>query len=495
MRLVARLSAAAVAAAGIEVVSGVDSVGDGTAGFALLAAAAVAAGRGRWAWTAAAAGAAWFAGALWAPLAALHRGPVAYSILAYPRLRIPSAVSAVAVAGAAVASFPGAADADALTTAVGVAVVAAAAWRLRGVTGVERRAAAAALVAAAVFGVPLAAVAAVRLGGGDLAGAGLLLYEVCVGTAVLGLAIDLRRGDWAASAVAGLAADLGTLDAPGALSARLGRALGDPGLAVAIRARDGWVDAGGAPIARPVAGPGQVLTPIEDAGVLVHDAVLLEQPALLRGAVAAARLAVDNARLEAEVRASVAEVAASRRRLVEAGDEQRRRLERELRGGAERELEAATEALGASFAELTEEVRSAREDLRRFAHGVHPAALTEQGLGRALEEVARRMPIPVDVQVGTRRREPLLDITAYYVCTEALANAVKHAQAGEARVHVVDEPARLRVEVADDGVGGATLDGDGGLRGLADRVSALGGSLHVRSPPGAGTRVVAIIPL
>ena len=495
MRLAAGLTAAAVAAASIEAASGVDSVGDGAAGFALLAAAVVAAGRGRWAWTAGLAGAAWFAGALWPPLAALHRGPVAYAVLAYPRLRVPSAVSAVALAAAAVASVPGVADADALTTAVGVAVVVAAGWRLRGAAGMERRAAAAALVAAAVFGVSLAAVAATRLGGGDLGGAGLLVYEVCVGAAVLGLAVDVRRGDWAASAVAGLVADLGTLDAPGALSERLARALGDPGLAVAIRARDGWVDAGGAPIAEPVAGPGQVLTPIEDAGVLLHDAVLLEQPALLRAAVAAARLAVDNARLEAEVRASVAEVAASRRRLVEAGDEQRRRLERELRDGAERELEAAAEALGAPFAALTDEVRRAREDLGRFAHGVHPALLTEHGLARALEDVARRMPIPVEVQIDARRREPLLEITAYYVCTEALANTVKHARAGEARVCVVEEDARLRVEVADDGVGGARLDGDGGLRGLADRVAAIGGTLQVRSPPGAGTRVVAVIPL
>jgi signal transduction histidine kinase len=229
--------------------------------------------------------------------------------------------------------------------------------------------------------------------------------------------------------------------------------------------------------------------------VLVHDAVLLEQPALLRGAVAAARLAVDNARLEAEVRASMAEVAASRRRLVQAGDEQRRRLERELREGAEQELEAAATALGAPFAALTDEVQRAREDLRRFAHGVHPALLTEHGLARALEDVARRMPIPVEVQIDARRREPLLEITAYYVCTEALANTVKHARAGEARVCVVEKDARLRVEVADDSVGGARLDGDGGLRGLADRVAAIGGTLQVRSPPGAGTRVVAVIPL
>jgi signal transduction histidine kinase len=126
---------------------------------------------------------------------------------------------------------------------------------------------------------------------------------------------------------------------------------------------------------------------------------------------------------------------------------------------------------------------------------VHPALLTEHGLARALDDVARRMPIPVDVQVDPRRREPLLEITAYYVCTEALANTVKHARAGAARVRVVEEHARLRVEVVDDGVGGAALDGDGGLRGLADRVAALGGTLHVRSPAGAGTWVVAVIPL
>jgi hypothetical protein len=138
--------------------------------------------------------------------------------------------------------------------------------------------------------VSLAAVAAARLGGGDLGSAGLLAYEFCVAGSVLGLAVDLRRGDWAASAVAGLVADLGRLEMPGALSERPARALGDPDLAVAIRARDGWVDAGGAPIAEPVAGPGQVPTPIE------HE------------------------RLQAELRAQLAELRASRARIIATGD-------------------------------------------------------------------------------------------------------------------------------------------------------------------------------
>jgi signal transduction histidine kinase len=498
--IAAGLAAAAAAAVVVEDLAGSDwpaALGDGLAGWALLAAAILTARSSPWAWAAAAAAAAWFAGTLWSPLAALHRAPLALAVLAYPRLRPRSPAALGALALAAAASVPGAASSDPLALAAGLAITLAALWQRAGTHALERRARDASLVAAAAFGLPLAAIAAVRIGGGDLGGSGLHLYEAAVAAAVLGLALDLRRGRWAPAAVTGLVAELGAIDAPGPLRARLASALGDPDLQVAFRSGDGCIDTTGAAIPVPAAGPGQVLTPIDADGLLVHDAVLGEHPELLGAAVASARLAVENARLEADVRASVAEVAASRRRLVEAADEQRRRLQAQLRDGAQRELASATAIVaGVQGAEpLAAELQRAGEELRRFAHGVHPALLTDHGLAAALEDVTAGMPLAIALELPPGRFAPAAEITVYYVCTEALANAVKHAGATAARVRLAAGARTLRVEVTDDGVGGATVDPDGGLQGLADRVAAVGGTLSVDSPPGAGTRVAAVVPL
>ena len=494
------LAAAAGLAVVVELLAGSDgseALGDALAGWALAAAAILTARRSPWAWAAAAAAAAWFAGTSWSSLAALHRAPVALAVLAYPRLRPPSVAALGALAVAGLASIPAAADTDALTLAAAVAIAGAALWQRGGTHGLERRARDASLIAAIVFSVSLAGIAAVRLGGGDLGATGLHLYEAATAASVLGLALDLRRRRWAPAALPGLVADLGAIDGPGPLRDRLAGALGDPDLTLAFRSGDGWIDAAGAALPVPSARPGQILTPIDEHGVLIHDAVLREQPELLGAAAAAVRLAVGNARLEADVRAGVAEVAASRRRLVEAADEQRRRVEAQLRAGAECELAAAAaivarvEGAGA----LALELEQARDELRRFAHGIHPALLTDHGLAVALGDVAARMPIPVVLEVAEGRYSPRAEITAFFVCTEALANAVKHAGATAAHLRIAADGRTLRAEVADNGAGGATIDADGGLQGLADRVAALGGTFSVHSPPGAGTRVAAMLPL
>jgi hypothetical protein len=498
--IVAGMAVAALVAVAVEVLAvnqWPEALGDGLVGWTLLTAATLTVRRSPWAWAAGAAAAAWFAGTLSSPLAALHRAPVALAVLAYAGLRPRSAPALGAVALPCVAAVPGAARRDALTLAGAVAIAAAAVWQRAGTRGLERRMCDASLLAAITFSVPLAAIAAVRMGGGDLGATGLHLYEVAVAATMLGLALDLRRRRWASSAVAGLVADLGAIDGLEPLRERLASALGDPDLQVAFRSGDGWADAAGMAMPAPSAGPSQGLTPIDADGVLIHDAVLREQPELLRAAAAAARLAVENARLEADVRAGVADVAASRRRLVEAADEQRRRLEAQLRAGAERDLAAAAAVVaGVKGAEpLAAELERARDDLRRFAHGIHPAILVEHGLVAALEDVAARMPIPVALELADGRYPPPTEITAYYVCTEALANAAKHADATAARLRIAADARTLRVEVVDDGAGGATLDADGGLRGLADRVAALGGTLSVDSPRGGGTRVAAVLPL
>jgi signal transduction histidine kinase len=204
------------------------------------------------------------------------------------------------------------------------------------------------------------------------------------------------------------------------------------------------------------------------------------------------------------------EVAASRLRIVEASDAERRRLERNLHDGAQQRLVAlsvglrlaqgkvraapdeAEEILDAGVRELAE----ALTDLRELAQGLHPAVLTERGLQVALEVLAARTPLPVelDVRLPERLPEPV-EAAAYYVVSEALANVVKHAGATSATVRVAHGEGRVLVEVEDDGVGGARLEGGSGLCGLRDRVEALDGRLGVESAPGTGTVVRAEIPV
>jgi signal transduction histidine kinase len=310
-------------------------------------------------------------------------------------------------------------------------------------------------------------------------------------------------GRWARGAVTGLVVDLGEPAAGGVLRDRLARALGDPTLVVLywLPGQGRYVDEAGRPVALPAAGAGRAVTPVEENGlriaVLVHDMAVLDDPALLAAAGSAARLAVANARLQAEVSARVNEVEASRRRIVEASDEQRSRLERELRDGAERRLAHVAELLsdnGEALADVRAGLDAARAELREFARGMHPAALTERGLGGAVRELAGRSAVTVEVAVPTARFPPAVEAAAYFVCAESLTNATKHSEASRVHIGITLENGRLTVIVADDGIGGADPSRSSGLRGLADRVEALGGSLAVQSPPGGGTRVMADLP-
>jgi len=241
---------------------------------------------------------------------------------------------------------------------------------------------------------------------------------------------------------------------------------------------------------------------------LVHDAALADEPELLEATVAAARLAIDNARLQAEVRAQLEEVRASRARIVRAGDVERQRIERNLHDGAQQRLLALSfalrlaqsraggdAALTAALGEAAQELKEALAELRELAQGLHPAILTRSGLAAAVRAAARRAQVPAEVTEAPEERfPPDLEAAAYYVVSEALANAGKHASATRARVSIRRSGRVLRVEVADDGVGGADPAAGSGLTGLADRVAALGGTLQVTSPPGAGTAITAELP-
>ena len=217
----------------------------------------------------------------------------------------------------------------------------------------------------------------------------------------------------------------------------------------------------------------------------------------------------ENQRLQAELRAQTAELRGSRARLVAVGDAERRRLERDLHDGAQSRFAGVALQLrlaqrsappGSELAEMLEtaigELYAGIEELRELARGIHPAVLTQRGLEPALQSLASRAPLPVDVRARLEERLPeAIETAAYFAVSEALANVVKHARAGLVAVDVEVACGRLLIDVTDDGCGGASLDGGSGLSGLADRVGALDGRVSIDSPPGAGTHLRVEIPL
>jgi PAS domain S-box-containing protein len=215
-------------------------------------------------------------------------------------------------------------------------------------------------------------------------------------------------------------------------------------------------------------------------------------------------------RLNAELHDRLEELAASRARIVAAGDVERRRLERNLHDGAQQRLVALSLSLRLALAKLASDPAEARmileaagdeltlalDELRELARGLHPAVLSDHGLRAAVEMLAARAPVPVEiVEVPDERLPEAVEAAAYYLIAEALTNVAKYAQASAVRISVAAREARLAVEVSDDGVGGADAAGGSGLRGLADRVEALSGSLEVVSPAGGGTSLRAEIPV
>jgi signal transduction histidine kinase len=302
---------------------------------------------------------------------------------------------------------------------------------------------------------------------------------------------------------------------PGRVRDALARVLGDPSLELALWLpdRQTYADGEGRRVELPEPGSGRAVTLLGPAAApvvaLVHDPALLERRALLASAGAAARLALENERLQAQLRAQLAELRASRARMVSAGDEERRRLERDLHDGAQQRLlslglalqlaraKLGPDADGAAdlLAEADDELRAALDELRELARGIHPAVLTEQGLGPAVSSLADRSPVPVTIASLPERRLPApAEAAAYFIVSEALANVAKYAHASSVRVNVAETNGGVLVDVDDDGVGGADPARGSGLRGLADRVHALDGQLTVDSPPGHGTHLHAAIP-
>ncbi len=290
----------------------------------------------------------------------------------------------------------------------------------------------------------------------------------------------------------------------------LAESLGDRTVSVAywLPDRERFVDEHGHFVELPAPGSGRAWTAVDRDGVrvaaIIHDAALDTPRELVEAAAAASSLALENERLRADLQARVEELRVSRLRIMEAGDAARRRIERNLHDGAQQQLVALalelrvlrTRLKDPAIDDLSERLASALAELRELARGIHPAILTDRGLGPAITALADRGTVPIDVAVEVEERLPApVEAAAYFLVAEALTNVARYAEAFSARVEVRRDGEDLVVLVADDGVGGVDPSVGGGLRGLEDRVATVGGTLEIDSPLGGGTRVQARIPV
>ena len=445
----------------------------------------------------------------------LHRGPLIHLVLSYPHGRISSKPGrAVVAAGYAAAVIPMAWDNEIATLVLAALVVGASAHEYHQGVGRGRRARLVALAAAVGFALAVAGGAAARLAlpASEVSYGSLLAYQLVMCAIAAGLFAGLSARFWERADIADLVVELGAAQ-PRTLRTALARALGDPSLELGYWLPDteSFVDSDGRSLSLPDQAAERTVTLVKRGGgpvaAIVHHPAVLDDPALLEAVTAAAQLAASNARLRAEVRARVAEVEDSRRRILVARDEERRRLEQRLHDGAQRRLERLRQTLAsgrhsAGSAATIEHIGKAQtqlertvEDLRHLGKGLHPRILTEQGLEAAVTDLVEDAPVPVQITVTSGRMPPPVEVAAYFTCAEALANVAKHAGASSASVAVTSTGSAAVVVIEDDGVGGATAEHGSGLRGLADRIGTLGGTLRVEPRAGGGTRIVAEIPL
>jgi signal transduction histidine kinase len=335
-----------------------------------------------------------------------------------------------------------------------------------------------------------------------------------LGLAPLAFLIALLNARLARSSVADLMVELAADPAPGDIREPLASALHDPSLEVAywLPAYRIWTDEEGREVRLPPDDGERATTLIDRDGehlaALVHDPSLQDEAELLDAVSAAASIALENGQLHADLKARLEELQGSRERVIEAGQRERQRLERNLHDGAQQRLIALSldlRLLGDRLSEDPEassriegargEIAESLEELRSVARGLHPAVLSAHGLTVALQSLAATSSVPVKMTIELEgRMAESVEVAAYYVVSESLANVGKHAHADEANVDISRRNGDLVIEVVDDGVGGADTETGSGLRGLADRVEALDGRLRVWTPRGGGTRVRAEMP-
>ena len=428
----------------------------------------------------------------------LHRGPLIHLVLTLPsgRPRSPALMGAVVI-GYLVAAVPVLARSEtvALLTSAGLVVTT---WSRRrwSVDALP------VLVLAAGLSVP--ALARLRLPV-SASGPALLWYDACL----LVLAFALTHRLLRSSRLEVVDLLVGLTAAPSqSLRDALARTLGDPTLQVAYVDGDRFVDSQGLDVVLDPS-DGRRMTPLlrdgEVVGYLTHDAAVLADPALVDAVATATTLSADNVRLQADVARQVAQVRESRRRILTAGMEERRRLEAQLQQGPGARLDRVAALLdavpdpdpdpgdsGSALTGAREQVTRLRSDLRDLARGLDPLALRTSGLAGAVADLTRSAGVPVAVELDVGELPDVVAATAYYVCAEGVTNLVRHARAQSAALRLVHDGSELVVTVTDDGRGGAD-PASSGLRGLADRVEALGGWLEVSSDS-SGTELRAYVP-
>ncbi|HTJ37030.1 MAG TPA: hypothetical protein VL738_27710 [Dactylosporangium sp.] len=455
----------------------------------------------------AATGVMWYAGNLDQLAVFWHRGPLVHLLLTYPGWRPDSRLAGAGLAVGYLGALGLAWRSDLAGIAIAVALVAVLARQRATAVGRARHDRTVALRVGLALAAALAAGSVARLAipGGRAVLPALWLYEaaLCAIAVVVCVAAQPRP----APALTDLIVELGETG-PAMVRDALARALGDPSLQIGYwrPATGEYVDAGGVPVVVPDGAGGRSVRHVERDGrtfaVLIHDPAVLGDAVLARAVEAATRLSAANDELHAEIRGRVAEVAASRRRLVVAADEERRRLEERLHDGPRLRLTRIRALLravpadtgGVHLRRAVAQIEHTVEELDALARGLHPRDLAG-GLRAALQALADRSPVPVRLAVAGGRFPAEVETAVYYLCGEALANVSKHASAASASIDVARAPGRLTVVVADDGVGGADLRQGSGLRGLADRVEALGGRLDIESAPRCGTTLTAGIPV
>jgi signal transduction histidine kinase len=448
------------------------------------------------------AGPCWFVGSVVGVFAFLHRGPLVQLHVTYPTGRTHRRLATLVVALAwVVGVVEGLHPVPWLTLSVSVLVAGVALDIFARSSGNARKAGGPALVSALLFAGVLAASSVNRLTDLRLDAGIAAIYDVVVVLVATWLTVDLLAGRWTEATVADLVTQLGGEPGPQGVESALRRALGDPSLVLGYWVADGggrYVDDAGAPLdIRPMGD--QVVTSVEDDGrpiaVVIHAASALDDPRLLPAAASAVRLAVGNVALRRTVHDQMLALTRARRGIVESADRQRSAVAARLEGGAARHLDRV-EALLASVdaADLRTELAGARADLMNLARGLRPRELAEEGLVGAVATVAARSAVPTTVDLRLGRMRPTVESALFFVCAEALTNVAKHADARSAVIRGWEAGGWATVEVTDDGSGGADPAGSG-LRGLADRVAALGGELRVHTARDRGTLVSARLPL
>jgi signal transduction histidine kinase len=444
----------------------------------------------------AATGLLWFAGDFVGVLVFAHRAPLTHFLLLYPDTRLRSWLKRSVVLGAYVASFVyPIGQLTVVTAALFVAVLIAGVVGTPRVPSASLRSARIATAGAALLWGLLTAAGVARLAGAGIDAFMLIAYQIALVAILTVIAIDNRYRLSRTAIVTSLAVDLGE-GGVRPLRDVLAEVLGDPSVVVGLVSDDGFTDEAGRPMAlNPTSS--QVVTDLFEGNqriaMLQHDAALLRDKELLDSVTALAAVALANARLQHEIRSRIAVVEASRRRLLAVADDERDRLEAQLRDSVLTRL-AHVEALLGRFgsADLCGQLESTRDTIRAFARGVYPRRLEELGLA-----VFREMTLPVDhveVTVPEERFRPDVEAAAYFLGVEAMTNIAKYAQATATRVSIEVANQTLAVEVADNGIGGADPAKGTGLRGLQDRLDVLGGVLALESS-GRGTRVRGVIPL